>query len=50
MAAGWYCSARLFGRLGLDGWIERRTGKETGFFRPSPMVEAWWSCCSKAAA
>ena len=31
----------LFDRLGLGGWIDCRTGKEKGFFRPSLMVEAW---------
>ena len=30
---------KLFDRLGLGGWIDCRTGKEKGFFRPSLMVE-----------
>ena len=32
---------KLFDRFGLGGWIDCRTGKEKGFFRPSLMVEAW---------
>lgn len=32
---------KLFDRMGLAGWIDTRTGKEKGFFRPSLMVEAW---------
>ena len=32
---------KLFDRLGLGGWIDCRTGKEKGFFRPSLMVEVW---------
>ena len=32
---------KLFDRLGLAGWIDCRTGKEKGFFRPSLMVEVW---------
>ena len=32
---------KLFDRLGLAGWMDTRTGKEKGFFRPSLMVEAW---------
>ena len=33
--------SKLFDRLGLGGWIDCRTGKEKGFFRPSLIVEAW---------
>ena len=32
---------KLFDRMGLGGWIDCRTGKERGFFRPSLMVEVW---------
>lgn len=32
---------KLFDRLGLAGWIDTRTGKKKGFFRPSLIVEAW---------
>ncbi|MDE2794822.1 MAG: hypothetical protein OXL34_08400 [Gemmatimonadota bacterium] len=32
---------KLFDRLGLAGWIDRRAEKEKGFFRPSLMTEVW---------
>ena len=32
---------KLLDRLGLGGWIDCRTAKEKGFFRPSLMAEAW---------
>ena len=32
---------KLFDRLGLGGWVDCRTGREKGFFRPWLMVEAW---------
>jgi len=32
---------KLFDRLGLAGWIDRRTEKEKGFFRPGLMTEVW---------
>ncbi len=32
---------KLFDRLGLGGWIDSRTKREKGFFRPSLMSEVW---------
>ena len=32
---------KLFDRFGLAGWIDGRTEKEKGFFRPGLMTEVW---------
>ena len=32
---------KLFDRLGLAGWVDRRAEKEKGFFRPGLMTEVW---------